>query len=151
MPRRASLSPEQETELAGLRERCVALLQALERAGCATSTIAAQMQELIERIAEKRSLRAMRDMLRELRAWQGAMPPEIRVQVDAELRARFGPDADAQRDEVVVEKVRARGRIRTEREYRIVSAYADSLSGDPKNEEEYLRLGRLLDAFMAGA
>jgi hypothetical protein len=46
----------------------------------------------------------------------------------------------------VLVKVRSSGRIRTEREYRIVQAHLDSL---PPNASERHTLGTLLDEFMA--
>lgn len=50
----------------------------------------------------------------------------------------------------IVEKVRRVGRIKSEREYRIVPAYQDSMAADPGNEDEYSTLGALLDEFIAG-
>lgn len=91
----------------------------------------------------------LRVLLRELRAMTGAMSPEGRRGRQRALRQRFGPDRDEGRELVTVEKVRARGRIRSEREYRSVEAYADSIAGERARHDEYLALGALLNAFTA--
>ena len=91
----------------------------------------------------------MRAMLRELRGMQAALPLSPQRALTHELRTRFGPDPQAAADRIVVERARARGRIRSEREYRIVCAYADAIAGDPAAAPEHSALGALLDGYMA--
>jgi hypothetical protein len=86
---------------------------------------------------------------RETRSFLGAMSPATREKLERELRERFGPDAEQLRDGEVVAEVRSFGRIRSEREYRVVQAYLDSLPANPDDEFEAAALGELLDEFMA--
>ena len=88
----------------------------------------------------------LRVIYREIRSILGDMLPEPRAQLERDLEQRFGPDAADLRDRRLVAAVQKRGRIRSEREYRIVQAFLDSHSGD---NAEVLALGALLDEFMA--
>ncbi len=65
------------------------------------------------------------------------------------MRAKFGPDPDWERELTILKKVRARGRISTEREYQAVQAYQDSIAGDFARQDEFLALGAVLDEFSA--
>ncbi len=91
----------------------------------------------------------LRALLRECRGMMGAMSPAGRRALDQDLRERFGTDAQWERDLAVVQKVRARRRIRSEHEYRSVQAYQDSIAGDANRHDEFLALGALLDTFSA--
>jgi hypothetical protein len=73
------------------------------------------------------------------------MQTSERQQLEHDLEQRFGPDAAALRDRQVVAAVKKRGRISSEREYRIVQAYLDT---HPSDDSGGLALGALLDAFM---
>jgi len=105
-----------------------------------------QLRQVIE---GARSLSAMRTILRELRAAASTLSPAGRQQLDHELSARFGPGLTAaeEREQAIVATVRRRGSIRSEREYRVVQAYADGLSADPDANAEFLALGALLDEY----
>lgn len=129
-----SITSEQEAELAALHGRCMRMLDAFARAE-PDSGVFADIRATIDRVAASRSLSGMRAMLRELRGMQAPLP----VGAQRDLAARFGPDEAAERDAAVVARVRARGRIRSEREYRVVCAYADAIAGDPR------RAGRVPD------
>ena len=132
--------------LAELRARAFLMLDVFERDQPGSGV--GQLRQLIERAT---SLGAMRTILRELRAAATALSAAGRQQLDQELSARFGPalTADQEREQAVVAAVRRRGSIRSEREYRIIQAYADAMSGDPGAEPEFLALGALLDEFSA--
>jgi len=107
----------------------------------------AKFRELLQRSTRVSDLRML---LRELRAMTGAMSTTGRQALLAELEQRFGPDSDYEADLAVVSRVRNRGRIKSEREYRAVQSFADSIAGDPQRDGEFLALGALLDRFMAG-
>jgi hypothetical protein len=139
-------APNRDTseETAALRERALFMLAAFERDEPGPTW--AQLREIVE---GARRLSDLRTLLREFRAMTGAMSPAGRRELDRGLRERFGADPEWQRDLAVVAKVRARGRIRSEREYRSVQAYQDSIAGDLERQEEFLALGALLDEFSA--
>ncbi|HEY7236306.1 MAG TPA: hypothetical protein VH539_19250 [Gemmatimonadaceae bacterium] len=106
----------------------------------------ARFRELVETSTRVSDLRTL---LRECRGMLGAMSSPGRRALELDLRNRFGPDQEWERDLAVVAKVRARGRIRSEREYRSVQAYQDSIAGDAGRQDEFLALGGLLDDFSA--
>lgn len=143
-----SITPEQQAELAALHGRCTLMLDAFVRAEPDASGFAA-LRATVEQVAAGRSLSGMRAVLRELRSMQAGLPLDTRRELARDLAARFGADPAAERDAAVVARVRAQGRIRSEREYRAVCAYADAIAGDPAAQDEFLALGALLDGYMA--
>ena len=144
MPARKSDRPRNSgREKAELRERGLLMLEAFEREE--SSPTWAGLRSLLEstnRIADLRSV------LREMRGIQGAMSSTGRARLQRALEDQFGPDEESQKDLAVVEKVCARGRIGSEREYRAVQSYADSVVGESDRESELATLGALLDDYM---
>ena len=106
----------------------------------------AQLRHVLEGTSSIRDLRAL---LRDFRGMRAGLSAGGRRALDQVLEQRFGPDTDEARAAAVVEGVRKRGRIRSEREYRIVQAYADSIGADPAAQAEFVALGALLDAYSA--
>jgi hypothetical protein len=143
-----SITPAQQAELAALHGRCTLMLDAFARAE-PDAGILAGLRAAVDRAAASRSLSGMRAVLRELRGMEAGLPTGARRELARDLAARFGPDPAAERDAAVVARARARGRIRSEREYRAVCAYADAIAGDPAAQDEFLALGALLDGYMA--
>jgi hypothetical protein len=131
------------TEIAELRERSLLILSAIERGE--PGPLWASLRQTIESAERVTDLRTI---YREVRGFLAAMPPSARELLERDLARRFGPDTQQERDERVIEKVRSSGRIRTEREYRIVQAHLDSL---PPNASQRQMLGALLDEFMAAS
>jgi hypothetical protein len=97
----------------------------------------------VRQVVEKsNSLSGLRTVLRELRSLLGALSQASRDRIEQELLDRCGPDEDAANDASIVQRVRKQGRIRSEREYRVVQSYADSINGDQSRNEEFLVLVR---------
>jgi hypothetical protein len=140
-PKRSRGDKANTSEIAKLRGRTLLMLSAIEREEPGPQW--ASLRIVVENAEGVSDLRAIH---REMRALLAAMSPLGRELLEHELSLRFGPDARQERDETVVAKVRSTGRIRTEREYRIVQAYVDSL---PPTASERDALGALLDDFMA--
>jgi hypothetical protein len=130
-------------KLAALRGRALFMLDAFDAAE--PSPTWAEFRRLVERAG----LSDVRSMIRDLRGAAAGLTPQARAQLERELLDRFGPDEGWHRDRELVVKVRARGHIKSEREYRVVQGYADAIAGDPANEAEFLALGALLDNFSA--
>jgi len=107
----------------------------------------ARFRDLLQQSTRLSDLRVI---ARELRAATGAMSPAGRQSLLHELQQRFGSDSEYEADVAVVKRVRRRGRINSEQEYRSVQSYADSIAGDTEREAEFLELGAFLDTFMAG-
>jgi hypothetical protein len=144
MPTDGASRPAKLEGAAELRERALVMLAAIERAE--PRPLWDQLREVVTGATRVGDLRTV---LRELRAMVGALSSDARRELARELRVRFGPDPEEARDLKVVERVRARGRIRSEPEYRAVESYADSIAGDAERQEEFLALGALLDEFSA--
>jgi len=145
-----SITPEQQAELAALHGRCMLMLDAFARAEPDAGGFAA-LRATVDRVTASRSLSRMRALLRELRGMQAALPPDSQRELARDLATRFGPDGVAGRDAALVRRVRARGHVSSEREYRVVGAYADAIAGDTHSQDEFLALGVLLDEYMAGS
>jgi hypothetical protein len=143
-----SITPEQQAELAALHGRCTLMLDAFARAEPDAGGFA-ELRATVDRVAASRSLSGMRAVLRELLAMQAGLPLDTQRELGRNLAARLGPNVVAERDAAKVARVRARGCIRSEREYRVVCAYADAIAGDPHAQAEFLALGALLDGYMA--
>jgi hypothetical protein len=133
-----------DDESAALRGRAELILATFEREE--PSPTWARYRELI---AQATRLTHLRGINQDLRAMMVGLPRASGEALKLELRARFGPDREEERDRLTVAKIRARGRIQSEREYRIVQQYADSIPANPDDQEEFLTLGAMLDAYMA--
>ena len=141
MPKR---NPATDAEIAALRDRALLIVTTFEREE--PSPTWAQLRELVERAKRLSDLRSINQDLRG--AMQG-LSRSSRQELDRALGKRFGPDREQERDRQAVAKIRTRGRIRSEREYRVVQGYADSIGADPGAQDEFLALGALLDEYMA--
>ena len=106
------------------------------------------LRELVE---HTNRLSDLRSILRDFRGAAAGLSSAGRAKLQQGLLERFGPDANWERDRDLVTRVRARGRINSEREYRAVQGYADAIAGDPATEAEFLALGALLDAYAAAS
>ena len=139
------MSAATDAEKAPLLLRCRLTLDALERAEPSPSW--PQVRAIVEESAGR--LRDLRTLAQELRATAAGLPATVRAELRRTLD-QHGIDvaADRTREAGSVAAIRARGRIRSEAEYRRVQAYADTLV-QPEDEAEYAALGALLDAFMA--
>jgi hypothetical protein len=141
MPRPTSAGDD---ETATLRGRAELILATFEREE--PSPTWAQYRALVEQAT---GLTHLRGINQDLRAMMAGLPRASGDALRLELRTRFGPDREEERDRQTVAKIRARGRIRSEREYRIVQQYVDSIPADPNDQDEFLALGAMLDEYMA--
>ena len=142
MPRRHDGTAAEAVTI--LRERALLMLAAFEREE--PSATWSQFRGLVEKATRASDLRSL---LREFRAITGAMSESRRRALERALRDRFGPDDDWERHLAVVARMRVRGRIRSEREYRSVQAYQDSIANTVALQDDFLALGALLDDFTA--
>ena len=129
-------------DVQAMRERAHMMLAAFERAE--PSPLWSQFRVIVD---QAKALGALTDIVRDLRGASAGLLPDARAELERQLRERLGPDEEWERDRRLVEKVRHRGKIRSEREYRLVQAFADSIAAE--DQREYLALGALLDEFMS--
>jgi hypothetical protein len=125
-----------------LRARAALMLDAFNRAEPSTS-----WNRFREVVATAKSVSTLRAIIQELRGASAGLLPTDRAALRKELLERFGPDEEFERDRQLVQKIKQRGKIQSEREYRILQSFADTIAAD--DPTEYLALGALLDEFMS--
>ena len=123
-------------EIVELRGRALLILSAIEREEPGAQW--ASLRSVVENAAGVTDLRTVH---REVRTLLAALSLSARERLERDLAQRFGPDVHLERDKQVVAEVRSTGRVRTEREYRIVQAYLDAL---PPSASDRDVLGPLL-------
>src|SRR3982751_1205214 len=89
----------------------------------------------------------LRTINRELRGAMAGLDRTALAQLRKRLLEQFGPDVDHEKDKAAADKARQHGRIRSEREYRAVQAYADSIAADFVARDEFDTLSALLDDY----
>jgi hypothetical protein len=146
MPKRRA---QASSEIALLRERSLYTLEVIDRADPGARW--SMFREAVEDAVTRASLRDLRALTREISGLVAALAPDAQAELRAGLGARFGVEADADRQAqaVAVARIRRRGHLRSEREYRVVQRYADRIAGERGAQDELLVLGGLLDAFNA--
>ena len=141
MPARSNTQDEK----AALVARCGLMLDAIERAEPGATW--AELRTVLESVANR--VVPLRQLAQELTNMAALLPRPARTELDQAL-ANAGIDLTAERaaEQAAVAKIQARGRIRSEADYRRVQAYADKLSAS-NAEAEFLALAALLDEYMS--
>lgn len=105
------------------------------------------VREATESAFQKRSLRAMRVIAREIDAMTLGLAPDQRDGLEALLRQRLGVDKDAERLELKegIAEVLRRGTIASEKERRRLEDYADRLEATGGDPAEAAAVRRLLE------
>ena len=121
------------------------MLDAIE--GAEPGALWAELRTVLESVANR--VVPLRQLTQELTTMAALLPQPAQRELDQAV-ANAGIDLTAERaaEQAAVAKVQARGRIRSEAEYRRVQAYADKLSAS-NAETEFLLLGALLDEYMS--
>ena len=125
-----------------LRERAYLILDAFEQAEPSPTWVG--FREATQRATRVTDLRTIN---RELRGAMAGLERSALAQLRSRLIERFGPDLNLEEDKAAAERARTRGRIGSEREYRAVQAYADSIAGNVGSRDEFDALGALLDEY----
>jgi hypothetical protein len=132
--------PAAETQT--LREQAYLILDAFEQVDPGPTL--ARFREAAKRATRLSDLWTIN---RELRGAMAGLERSALAQLRTRLVERFGPDADHEKVKRAADKARAHGRIRSEREYRAVQAYADSIAADLESRDDFDALGALLDEY----
>ena len=104
--------------------------------------------EIIARARQKRDLRGMRTIAKDLAEWARFLPPALANQLDGLLRAKFGKglrearQADLKR----VQKILSKGKIANGDEYRLLASRADEIHADASRRAELEQINDLLAA-----
>lgn len=128
------MKPEDEAAVIALRERLLLTIGFIENLQDFPS--AQQIREIVDSAGDKRDLRSLRLMARDVEAMTITLAPHERDGLEAMLKARFGVDKDAEQVELrrTIAAALERGRIASEKERRRLEDYVEMLEatgGDP--------------------
>jgi hypothetical protein len=143
------LNDKQVQELNHLKEWCTSILQ-FEKALYAPAPSEGGLLEIVQRTYLERDLRGMRVLAKDLnevpRDW---WPSEKLRELNRLLKERFGEDlADLKcRDLASISRIRKRGKIRTENEFRLVHERAEEIWDDEGKRDEMEALNKLLEDY----
>jgi hypothetical protein len=139
------LSESQMQELNALRDKCVLVLQFLNRRG-ELGDLARQFSEVIQQSFEANDLRGLRILWKDLSDWSKDLSSDQQLELETLLRVQLHVDSDDERtaDVAMVREIQERGRIRNEREYRLVQARVEELRTSQNSVTDVAHLQALL-------
>lgn len=142
------LRPEHLQELRFLQRLGHAMIEFMAE----HSTLGALGPELsgvLETTVSKQDLRGLRMLYRDLHEMSRGMSPQLVEELDHRLERIGSPDADALRtvDLDALQEIAGRGRIRNEREFRLVLSYLDVTTSAPLPLKLRQRLAHLAQEF----
>lgn len=142
---RRKLNGTQMQELNALHDRCVLVLQFLNRRG-ELGDLARQFSEVIQQSHEAQDLRGLRILWKDLDDWSKDLTNDEQLELETLLRVRLQVDSDKERaaELATVREIEGRGQIRNEREYRLVQARVDELLSSHTSSADATRLQALL-------
>lgn len=145
---RSASRPE---ELLQLRDWCTAIVRFMASVSD-SALLFGEMEEAIERAFERRDLRGLRMVARDLAEWAGDLSPERQEQLDEQLLAQLGRGLrnarqDAQNE---ISRILRRGQIDTADECRLLMSRADEIYADDSKRAELERINALLVAYESG-
>lgn len=141
------LSPEQLGELDALRRRCHLILDFI--ASVEPAGVWSEFKAFVEKTAAKRDLRGLRMVVRDLTEAQTGLSPRDRGELSRRLQDELGVDLSQEQTKELkkIQEIVGRGKIRNEREYRMVHDRVEEIYADEQAREEVERLNALLDAY----
>jgi hypothetical protein len=147
MPKR-KLSEAQIGELHALHARCNLVLRFLNRHG-ELGDLAREFEEIIEKSFHTQDLRGLRILQKDLEDWSKDLSRDEQLELETLLRVKLRVDVDNERliDIAQIHEIEERGRIRNEREYRLVQTRAEELRSSPAGAQEAERLQALLTSY----
>jgi hypothetical protein len=131
------------TQIARLRASSLAIVQFMARV--APSDLFIQIERVIEDAFERRDLRGLRMLSKDVPEWTQALSDNDRRDLDAAVRAEFGPGINDRTD--ISEPVRLilrQGKISSKDEYRMLMVSAEEIYANPASRRELDRINRLL-------
>jgi hypothetical protein len=144
-------SPSRPEELLQLRDWCTAIVRYIASLS-APEPLFVGMEEAIDRAFERRDLRGLRMVARDLAEWASDLSPEHQEQLDGQLLAQLGRGLrDARQDaQNEVSRILRRGQIDTADECRLLMSRADEIYADDSKRAELERINALLAAYEFG-
>jgi hypothetical protein len=140
--------PEHLQEIRTLRHRCLTMVGFMEERSNLGS-LGAELRSVVETTASKQDLRGMRTLFRDIFEMSRGMTPALVVEMDREVERVSGAGSEALRtgDLDELHEIVRRGRIRNERECRLVLNYLDSATGAELPVELRTSLSRMARDF----
>lgn len=137
-------------EPAQLRDWCTAIVRFMASVS-APAPLFREM-EAIERAFERRDLRGLRMVARDLAEWASDLSPEHQEQLDGQLLAQLGRGLRGARQDAQneVSRILRRGQIDTADECRLLMSRADEIYADDSKRAELERINALLAAYESG-
>jgi hypothetical protein len=139
------LTPEDEARIALLRERLIRTIHFIENVEDFPS--GSDIRQIVQNAAQKRDLRTLRLMQKEVDAMTLALPPQEREGLEALLREKLGIDKEEERLEMYgrIAEVLKRGTIASEKERRRLEDYAEMLEATDGSHEQIQAVRQLLE------
>ena len=143
MPKR-KLSPEDEAQVASLRDRLVLTVRFVEAAEAFPQ--GPQIRAIIEEAARKSDLRSLRLLQRDVSEMAAALPANDREELNALLREQVGVDEEQERADLRrgVVKILVRGAVASEVERRRLEHYVEMLENSGSDAAEARVVRQLL-------
>ena len=145
------LALEKTADYATLREWCITISSFVSKAYPEMSHMEEEINDAIEKIDKKQSLRYMQTLYKEMN-WlvgDGYLPDPLMDQLNQILAEKFKYNlvdvAAAEKDEI--QKIIKRGRIRNDREFELVKNHEESIYDDDSQTEYAEILRGLMGAF----
>ena len=130
-----------------LRDRCIAVVRLMTGDGL-REEVGAEMEKAIQTAYERRDLRGLKMVSRDLNEWVNGFPDATRARYDEILRAQLGEDprgAEAQAREV--RRILDRGTIENEDEWRLLNSRAEEIWADESKRAELEKVTAMMAAF----
>lgn len=145
---RRKLNEQQMEELNKLRDRCTLVLGFINRLG-ELGDLARQFDEVIQEAHATQNLRGLRILRRDLDEWSKDLSEDEQVELETMLRVQLqvDPEQEHAADIAELRQIEGRGRIRNEREYRLVQARVEELRMLSDGAGEIQRLDVLLASY----
>lgn len=137
---------ERPEELAFLRDWCTTIIGFLGELGATVE----EWHQVISQTYDKRDLRGLRSLARDIGEWAKGLPPSDVRRLDGRLRSAFGEGiVDQRREDLAkIAQVVARGRISDAEEYRLLHGRVEEIYADDAMQQEVESLNALLLAFI---
>jgi hypothetical protein len=146
------LSDDQLRELDHLKEWSLTILNFRLAKQVGSDPLIEELIQTTIKVHSARNLRGMRTIARDDNEQARGMNPADLGRLNGLLREKFGEDLsdNMRKDLVKIGKIRHRGKIRTEDEFRLVQGRVDEIWQDATKKDEMDALNQLLNDFEFG-
>jgi hypothetical protein len=127
---------------------CFAVVDFFQRSQ--PSPLLNEMGQVIAVARDRKNLRGLNTLLRDLREWSTALSSDEQGRLDEELKSKFGKSLEeVSVADKLVQKILSAGQIKTDDEYEILERFVDGSSGSARPSLDVERANQLLVAYKA--